>query len=193
MKPTTSIRSASNVASLCVFLYRDRKTKKGPTRILPSKGKRLWRYTRTCVTANRNACRQEFYKAFTIDRIKGLLHIGQGICHRAMELSIQTATNHTWIIQSRNMDILGVVPLVKTLVLFAQLSSCTSHFQQDVAARNAQVKVDKYFAERNLDFRRISVTTKNHRKTTHLVPGGREQTYPNQTCQREETPCAPLQ
>ena len=60
MKPTTSIRSASNVASLCVFLYRDRKTKKGPTRILPSRGKRLWRYTRTCVAANRNACGQEF-------------------------------------------------------------------------------------------------------------------------------------
>ncbi len=144
----------------------------------------------------------------TIDRINPLLIKSPTIFHRAVELSIQTASMHTW---STRMDVLGVVQLVKTLVLFAQLSSCTSHFQQDVAARNAQVKVNKYSAERikahaaeaptslssiwNLDFKRISVTTKDHRKTTHLVPGGQKnkQTYPNQTGQREENPCAPLQ
>ena len=60
MKPTTSIRSTSNVEGRGVLLYRYRQTKKASTKIRPSRGKRLWRYTRTCVAANRNACRQEF-------------------------------------------------------------------------------------------------------------------------------------
>ena len=53
MNPTTSIRSPGNVVRLPVFLYRDRKTKKGPTRILPNIGKRLWRYV------HKNLLRQE--------------------------------------------------------------------------------------------------------------------------------------
>ena len=57
MKPTTSIGSAGNVVSLLVFLPRDRKTRKHPTRILPKKGQKLWRYTRTCFAAN---CRNAF-------------------------------------------------------------------------------------------------------------------------------------
>ena len=141
MKPTTSIRSTSNVASRCVLLYRDRQKKKAPTKIQPSRGKRLWRYTRTCVAATRNACGQEFQEPMTMDRINPLLRKSPNIFHRAMKFSIQTADSHTWIILSTRMDVLGVIQLVKTLVLLAQLPSCTPYF------RNAQVKLDKCSAK----------------------------------------------
>ena len=139
MNPTTSIRSAGNVVRHLVLLYRDRKTKRGPTRKLPNIGKRLWRCTRTCFV--RNPRRQQFRKP-TYDRINRLQILSLMMTCRATELSHQAPRKHTWITRSTKMDVLGVLQCVNRLVLIAQLSPCASHFQQDVPARNAQVEVN---------------------------------------------------
>ncbi len=86
MNQTTSIRSAGNVVRHRVLLYRDRKTKRGPTRKLPNIGKRLWRCTRTCFV--RNPRRQQFRKP-TYDRINLLQILSLMMTCRATELSHQ--------------------------------------------------------------------------------------------------------